>query len=135
MSNIPSITVSDVALDRLETPLLVIAVPKEGTEVVGELGAVDAGTNGALSRAMSGRDSRGGRDETLLLGGSATGIQRVLLVGIGGAPAGGVSEAERIQQVRRACMIAARQANRIGVGALSFYGATSEALAEAAVIG
>src|SRR4051812_50207740 len=89
MSLIPSITVSDVALDRLETPLLVIAVPKEGTEVVGELAAVDAATSGALGRAMSRRDFRGGRDETLLLGGSAAGIQRVLLVGIGGAPAGG----------------------------------------------
>src|SRR6185436_17243359 len=126
MSMIPSITVSDVALDRLETPLLVIAVPKEGTEVVGELSAVDAATNGALGRAMSRRDFRGGRDETLLLGGAATGIQRVLLVGIGGAPEGGVPATERVLQVRRAAMIAARQAGKLGVGALAFYGATGE---------
>src|SRR3954452_21901834 len=89
MSIIPSITVSDVALDRLETPVLVFAVPKEGTEVAGELAAVDAATNGALGRAMSRRDFCGGRDETLLLGGSAAGIQRVLLVGIGGVAARG----------------------------------------------
>jgi len=135
MSIIPSITVSDVALDRLETPLLVIAVPKEGTEVAGELAAVDAATSGALGRAMSRRDFRGGRDETLLLGGSAAGIQRVLLVGIGGSPSGGTPAAERVLQVRRAAMLAARQANKLGVGSLAFYGATSEALAEAAVIG
>ena len=107
MTLIPSITVSDVALDRLETPLLVIAVPKEGTEVVGELSAVDAATNGALGRAMTRRDFRGARDETLLLGGADSGIQRVLLVGIGGSPAGGTAAADRILQVRRASMIAA----------------------------
>ena len=135
MSNIPSITVSDVALDRLETPLLVIAVPKEGTEVTGELAAVDAATNGALGRAMSRRDFRGGRDELLLLGGSAKGIERVLLVGIGGSPAGGTSSAEHVLQVRRAAMLAARHANKIGVGSLAFYGATTDTLAEAIVIG
>jgi leucyl aminopeptidase len=135
MNLIPSITVNDAALDRVDTPLLVIAVPKEGTAVVAELAAVDAATNGALGRAMSRRDFRGARDETLLLGGSATGIQRVLLVGIGGAPAGGVSAAERVLQVRRAAMIAARQAGKLGVGSLAFYGATSDVLAEAIVIG
>jgi leucyl aminopeptidase len=135
MSNIPSIAVSDVALDRLETPLLVIAVPKEGTEVAGELSAVDAATNGALGRAISRRDFRGGRDETLLLGGSAKGIQRVLLVGIGGSPSGGTPAAERVLQVRRAAMLAARQANKLGVGGLAFYGATTDTLAEAIVIG
>src|SRR3954469_10224480 len=103
MSLIPSITVSDVALDRLDTPLLVIAVPKEGTEVVGELSAVDAATNGALGRALSRRDFRGGRDETLLLGGTDKGIQRVLVVGIGPA-AVDAAGTERILQTRRACM-------------------------------
>jgi leucyl aminopeptidase len=135
MSNIPSINVSDVALDRLETPLLVITLPKEAAEVSGELAAVDAATSGALGRALSRRDFRGNRDETLLLGGSATGIQRVLLVGIGGTPTGGATSAERVLQVRRAAMLAARQANKLGVGSLTFYGATSESLAEAAVIG
>src|SRR6476660_805558 len=113
MSMIPSIIVSDVALDQLETPLLIIALPKEGVEVVGELAAVDAATSGALGRALESRDFRGARDETLLLGGGAQGIQRVLLVGLGGAPAGGVAMADRVLQVRRAAMLAGRQANKL----------------------
>jgi leucyl aminopeptidase len=135
MSMIPSITVSDVALDRLETPLLVVAIAKESLEVVGELAAVDAATNGSLGRAIERRDFRAGRDETLLLAGGAQGIQRVLLVGIGGAPAGGVSMADRTLQVRRAAMLAGRQANKLGVGAVAFYGVMSDAWAEAVVVG
>jgi leucyl aminopeptidase len=132
---IPSITVSDAALDRLETPLLVIALPKEGLQVVGELSAVDAATSGALARAIERRDFRGGRDETLLLGGAATGIQRVLLIGLGAAPEGGIAVADRVLQVRRAAMLAGRQAAKLGVGSVAFYGASSDALAEAVVIG
>jgi leucyl aminopeptidase len=135
MSMIPSITVSDAALDRLETPLLVIALPKEGLQVVGELSAVDAATSGALARAIERRDFRGGRDETLLLGGAAQGIQRVLLIGLGGAPEGGIAVADRVLQVRRAAMLAGRQAAKLGVGSVAFYGASSDALAEAVVIG
>ncbi|MEO5566946.1 MAG: leucyl aminopeptidase [Gemmatimonadaceae bacterium] len=132
---IPSITVSDVTLDRLETPLLVIALPTEGVDVVGEMAAVDAATGGALKRAIDRRDFRGARDETLLLGGAATGIQRVLLIGLGATPAGGVSSADRLLQVRRAAMLAGRQANKMGVGGLAFYGAQNDALAEAIAIG
>jgi leucyl aminopeptidase len=135
MSMVPSIKVSDVALDALETPLLVIAVPKEGIQVAAELSAVDKATSGALGRAIGRRDFRGGRDETLLLGGSDKGIQRVLLVGIGASPEGGTPATERVLQVRRAAMLAARQANKIGVGSLAFYGAMTDALAEAIVIG
>lgn len=135
MSMIPSITVSDVALDRLETPLLVIVLPKEGVEVVGELAAVDAATNGALGRAIQRRDFRGGRDEALLLGGGAQGIQRVLLIGLGAAPPGGVAMSDRLLQVRRAAMLAGRQANKLGVGSLAFYGAVGEGLAEAITVG
>ena len=131
MSMIPSITVSDVPLDRLETPLLVLTLPKEALDIVGDLAAVDAATNGALARAIERRDFRGGRDETLLLGGSEQGIQRVLLIGLGAAPATG----DRVLQMRRAAMLAGRQANKLGTGSLAFYGATSDTLAEAIVIG
>jgi leucyl aminopeptidase len=135
MSMIPSITVSDVALDRLETPLLVVPLPKEALEVVGDLAAIDAATGGALKRAIDRRDFRGGRDETLLLGGSAQGIQRVLLVGLGAAPVGGVALTDRVLQVRRAATLAGRQANKLGVGSVAFAGAINDTLAEAAVIG
>ena len=130
MSNIPSITVSDVALDQLETPLLVVPIGKESLEATGELTAVDAATNGALGRALSRRDFRGGRDETLLLGGTERGIQRVLLVGTGPATTGDASGPERALQIRRACMIAGRQANKLGVGALAFFGATNDEQAD-----
>src|SRR5687768_9100336 len=118
MSMIPSITVSDVALDRLQTPLLVVPLAKESLDVSGELAAVDAATNGALKRALDNRDFRGGRDETLVLAGNPQGIQRVMIIGLGAAPASGVALADRLLQVRRAAMLAGRQANKLGVGSL-----------------
>src|SRR4051812_13660940 len=135
MSMIPSIAVSDVALDRLDTPLLVVAVGKDALDIVGELASVDTATNGALGRAIERRDFRGGRDETLMLGGSATGIQRVLLVGTGPTPAGDANSQERVIQVRRAATLAGRQASKLGVGSVSFYGATNETTAEAVTLG
>lgn len=134
MSNIPSITVSDVALDRIETPLLIVPLAKDSLEVVGELAAVDTATNGALGRAISRRDFRGGRDETLLLAGSESGIQRVLLVGTGPAAKDPMGD-ERTLQLRRAAMIAGRQANKSGVGSVTIFGATNEVQAEAVTIG
>jgi leucyl aminopeptidase len=134
MSMIPSISVSDATLDRLETPLLVVAMAKDALDVTGELAALDDATSGALGRAIQRRDFRGGRDETLLLGGGAAGVQRVLLVGIGPLAAD-LKPGERAVRIRRAATLAGRQANKIGVGAVAFYGATSDAIAEAAVIG
>src|SRR5262245_24496110 len=112
----------------LDTPLLVLALPSSPT-IGSELAPVDAATNGALGRAVTRRDFRGGRDETLHLAGGERGIQRVLLVGLG-------TVTDRTAALRRAGAIAARQANRLGVGRLTFYaGALNAVEVEAAGIG
>src|SRR4051812_27163341 len=99
----------------LDTPLLVVAFPSSAT-MSAELAGADTATGGALGRALTRRDFRGGRDETLHLAGGAQerGVQRVLLVGIGSA-------SDRTSALRRAAAIAARQANRFGVGRLAFF--------------
>ncbi len=76
--------------------------------------AIDAALGGALARALSRRDFRGGRDETLLLVGGDSGIERVLLVGRGGAP---LTRAT----ARRAAAVAARQAVKLGTGSLHVF--------------
>jgi leucyl aminopeptidase len=103
-------TISGAAPDfgTLDVPLLVVALPTSPS-VTPELAAVDAATNGALGRAITRRDFRGGRDETLHLAGGERGIQRILLVGMGPA-------SDRAAALRRAGAIAARQASRLGVG-------------------
>ena len=125
-----SITVSAQRSDfaSLDTPLLVLALPANATLHPG-LSAVDAATAGALGRALSARDFRGGRDELLFLGGAAVGIQRVLLVGIG-------SGGPRTDVVRRAATLAARHAGKLGTGSLAFYaGELDRSEAEAATVG
>jgi leucyl aminopeptidase len=112
----------------IDTPLLVIALGTSPT-LSDELRPVDAATGGALGRALARRDFRGARDETLHLAGAERGVQRVLLVGLGAAT-------DRPGALRRAAAIAARQANRMGVGRLAFYaGSMSVADVEAAGVG
>src|SRR6185503_16236973 len=116
------------SLADLDTPLLVLALAK-GVTATGEFDPANKATGGALARALNRRDFRGGRDETLHLAGGDKGIQRVLLVGIGGG-------ADRAGALRRAGAIAARQANRLGVGKLAFFaGPLTDAEAEAAALG
>jgi leucyl aminopeptidase len=123
-----SLTAAAADFARLETPLLVIALPSAPT-LSDDLRPVDALTGGALGRALSRRDFRGGRDETLHLAGGESGVQRVLLVGMGSA-------ADRTSALRRAGAIAARQSARLGVGKLAFYaGQVSRNEVEAAGVG
>jgi len=84
---------------RLDTPLLVLALPSSPS-VAAELQPVDKATNGAIARAVSRRDFRGGRDETLQIAGGDGGVQRVLLVGMG-------KVSDRASALRRAGAIAA----------------------------
>ncbi|HEX3867550.1 MAG TPA: M17 family peptidase N-terminal domain-containing protein, partial [Gemmatimonadaceae bacterium] len=111
-----TLTLSSAAPDlrALDTPLLVIAL-SSSPAMSTELQPVDGITNGALGRALSRRDFRGGRDEMLHLAGGDVGVQRVLLVGMG-------SPTDRAHGLRRAATLAGRQANKLGVGRLAFFG-------------
>src|SRR5205809_230953 len=99
-----TLTAAAANLGALDTPLLVLALPS-APALSATLQPVDRATGGALGRAFARRDFRGARDETLHLGGGDTGVQRVLLVGMGTTP-------DRASALRRAGAIAARQANK-----------------------
>lgn len=91
------------------TPMLVCFVdPDEGLSA--RLKDLDKSLGGALKRSLTNRDFRGGRDEVFHLVGTGRGPRRVLLVGLG-------STTDRPLALRRAAMLAARQAHRAGVGA------------------
>ncbi|MGI9078928.1 MAG: leucyl aminopeptidase [Gemmatimonadaceae bacterium] len=101
----------------IDVPLLVIALPKDA-RLPGALEALDASLGGALGRTLARRDFRGGRDESLHLAGSASGAQRILLVGLGdGTDSAGA--------LRRAAALAARQARKLGVASFAFWSANS----------
>ncbi len=97
----------------LETPLLAVILPS-APALNDALATIDAALAGALARTLARRDFRGGRDETLLVVGGERGVQRVLLVGRG------AGELTRTT-ARRAAAIAARQAAKLGTGALHVY--------------
>ncbi len=127
--SIPTVTVSDSTLERLQTPLLVLPLtPAALKALVGDLATVDGLTRGALGRAIERRDFRASRDETLLLPGGETGVQRVLVLGLGDGK-------DDVVNMRRAATLAGRKANGMGVGSLAFYGAVDERSAEAIVLG
>ncbi len=106
----------------VDTPMLAIVLPSSPS-MSDALTPIDAALGGALARTLARRDFRGGRDETLLLVGGDSGVQRVLLVGRGSAPLSRTG-------ARRAAAIATRQAVKLGTGALHLYlpGATDEAI-------
>lgn len=123
-----SISVRPADFRALDAPLLAIAFPA-GPSFAEELTPVDQATGGALRRAVERRDFRGARDEMVHLSGASSGIQRVLLVGLG-------KTTDRAGAIRRAATLAARHGNRLGSGRLAFFaGALSEVEAEAATVG
>jgi leucyl aminopeptidase len=129
MSMIPTISVSDSQLDRLDTPLLVLPLTPTGAKaIVGDLAIIDEQTRGALKRAIERRDFRASRDEILLLPGGERGIQRVLVLGLGDGK-------DDVVNIRRAATLAGRKANGMGVGSLAFYDAINDVRAEAIVLG
>jgi len=102
----------------IETPLLAVLLSSDAA-MSDVLSPIDALVGGAIARTLSRRDFRGGRDETLLLVGGDSGVQRVLLVGRGPATADGARTSRAV--VRRAAAVAARQAVKLGVGAMHVY--------------
>jgi leucyl aminopeptidase len=115
-------------LAALDIPLLVVAL-STAPALDQPLTALDDTLGGALRRTLERRDFRGGRDETLHLVGGTSGPRRVLLVGLG-------KGADRAGALRRAGAIAARQAARMGVGELAFYGGAMDVRdAESAAVG
>src|SRR5579863_7930543 len=123
-----SLAAGGADFDALETPLLVLALAS-GATLTTDLSIVDEQTGKALGRLLERRDFRGGRDETLHLAASESGIQRVVLVGMG-------KVADRAVAIRRAAMIGARQAVRLGTRRMAFYaGSLTLEEAEAAAVG
>jgi leucyl aminopeptidase len=116
-----SLSLSQAAPDSLDTPLLVVALAADEA-LPASLGTLDGTLHGVVGRALSRRDFRGGRDETLHLGGGERGVQRVLLVGTGKASDRGVA-------LRRAASVAARFASKIGVPDLTFLAPGADATA------
>ena len=105
-----SLQLSHAAPASVDSPLLTIVLSQDPS-LDETLRAVDAPLAGAIQRSIARRDFRGGRDETMLFVGGDTGAQRVLLVGRGSAP---LTRAV----ARRAAAIAARQACKLGTGAM-----------------
>jgi leucyl aminopeptidase len=110
---------SDVA--RAGTPLLAILLPNSNSLPAG-LRPLDEALDGLLTRTLSRGDFRGARDETLHLSGNAGGPERLLLVGMG-------PPIDEALAHRRAAALAARLAQRMGVGAMGVWSARSDAAA------
>src|SRR5690349_24633226 len=109
-----SVRAADFA--AVNTPLLVLAIPA-GAAFDQLLAPLDSRMGGVLRRSLERREFRGGRDEMLHLSSTTTGVERVLLVGMGKAP-------DRSGALRRAAALAARQGNKLGARRLAFFGGT-----------
>ena len=96
----------------VKTPLLALLL-QAGSGLPPGLKRLDAALDGALSTALGRGDFRGARDETLHMQGRG-GVQRVLLVGLG-------KPASQPLSLRRAGALAARQANKSGVGQVAVW--------------
>ncbi len=101
------------APSTLETPLLAVLCGQDPT-ITDVLAPLDAALGGAIARTFARRDFRGARDESFLIVGGERGVQRVLLVGCGSA-------ARTRAVTRRAAAIAARQAAKLGTGAMHLW--------------
>lgn len=122
----PAITLGAGSLASHKAPLLALAL---GDQEVNAEHAADETLGGVIARATSTRDFRGARDETLLLAGGASGPRLILLVGTG-------ATSDRAAALRRAAAIAARQANKLGVEEMTWYGGElNEREVEAIVLG
>ncbi len=123
-----SLSVRAANLATLNTPLFIALLPS-GSEVQPHLKLLDKSLGGALGRTLRRLDFRGGRDEVLHLVGGGKGPRRVLLVGYG-------KTTNRALALRRAATLAARQAHRLGVGAIAVSAGSLDSLeAESIALG
>lgn len=97
----------------VKTPLLALLLPA-GNSLPAGLKQLDAALNGALGTALKRGDFRGGRDETLHMQGTAGGVERVLLVGMGKPSTVPLA-------LRRAGAVAGRQGHKLGVGQMAVW--------------
>lgn len=122
-----SVIINAVNPAEVGTALLVIALPENPT--LAGIAALDTASQGALTRMIDNKDFRGTRDETLHLTGFAKGPRRLLLVGMGAVT-------DRRAAFKRAATLAARNANRLGVGEMVWYsGQISPEETEAITVG
>lgn len=97
---------------EIGTALLVVALPENPT--IAGIAALDNASQGALARTIEMKDFRGSRDESLHLTGFAKGPRRLLLIGMG-------LVTDRRAAFKRAATLAARTAQRLGVGEMAWY--------------
>lgn len=107
------LSVRSADLASVKTPLLALLLPA-GQSLPSALKSLDAALGGSVSTALNRGDFRGSRDETLHLQGSAGGVQRILLVGLG-------KPTTLTLALRRAASIAGRQAHRLGAGQVTLW--------------
>lgn len=110
-----SFQLSHAAAASVDTPLLAVILPQDASmqtpALADALGGLDALVHGAIGRSLARRDFRAGATKRCCWS-EETGVQRLLLVGRGSAPLTRTT-------ARRAAAIAARQATKLGTGAIT----------------
>ena len=131
-----NVSVVTSALDAVETPLLAVAVPKQGKALPAPLAALDAAAGRLLGPLFTGGEFSGARDEVAVVHTTGMPAHRVMLVGMGKA------EDVTRSSLRRAAAVAARRSKSLGTGSLAFAvptefrgGATPAELGQVAVEG
>lgn len=107
-----SVAINSANPAEIGTALLVVALPENPT--LAGIAALDNASQGALTRMIEMKDFRGSRDESLHLTGFAKGPRRLLLIGMG-------LVTDRRAAFKRAATLAARTAQRLGVGEMAWY--------------
>jgi leucyl aminopeptidase len=107
-----AVSINSTPPAEVGTALLVVALPENPT--LSGIAGIDAATQGALTRSIEMKDFRGSRDEMLHLTGIPKGPRRLILIGMG-------TVTDRRASFRRAATLAARNANRLGVGEMVWY--------------
>jgi leucyl aminopeptidase len=108
---VPKVSTAHLAVDELQTQLLVLHVFERDRDVVGFVGKVDTLYGGAIGRVLRSGDFAGRPNDTLVVypPDADCGIRRVLLVGVG------KREDHTVERLRRAVGSAVRVAERMSI--------------------